>query len=134
MRGLATYTNELEAIHLISPDYFRRRWPTEFDKQRIWYVGFVGIHPSLRHKGLYETLIREMVDTHGGHDCIVGMDVCGRNEELGFPQGTHRLVREMYGDVTTGRLDQQSYWFYDFPGATPRAAGASSRDAVPARG
>jgi hypothetical protein len=120
MRGLATYTNALEAIHLISPEYFQRRWPREFEARRIWYVGFVGIHPEHRHSGLYEALIREMVDTHGGHDCIVGVDVCRRNEELGFPEGTHRLVSELYGDVKTGRMDAQSYWYYDFSDAAPR--------------
>lgn len=44
--ALATMTNDLHAVHLISPEYFQRRWPQLYAEQRIWYVSFVAVEPD----------------------------------------------------------------------------------------
>jgi hypothetical protein len=123
IRGLSTYTNDLSSMHLISPDYFEQRWPQQFADHDIWYVGFVGIHPEERHAGLYDLLITEMTARHRGKPAVVGMDVCGRNAKIGFPQGTLKIVSRQYDNVTLERRDEQSYWTFDFSAASPRPDG-----------
>lgn len=44
--GLSTYTNMLDAMPLISPAYFERRWPELFAQNRIWYCGFVAVEKN----------------------------------------------------------------------------------------
>ena len=53
--GLATYTNQLSAWPLISPEYFARRWPAHYADSRIWYCGFVAV-PGHEH-GVFIILI-----------------------------------------------------------------------------
>src|SRR4029453_2625259 len=43
--GVATYTNELDAVPLIAPQYFERHWPEHYAAGKIWYIGFVAVSP-----------------------------------------------------------------------------------------
>src|SRR5690348_4815073 len=52
--ALATVTNDLPAMPLISPEYFAHRWPQLYAEARIWYLGFFAIDPQLRGSGLFE--------------------------------------------------------------------------------
>src|ERR1700753_3252601 len=40
---IATYTNDLEAVPLIAPEYFERHYPEQYAAQKIWYIGFVAV-------------------------------------------------------------------------------------------
>jgi hypothetical protein len=129
--ALATLTNELDAMPLISPDYFRRRWPAQFATNRIWYIGFVAVHPDYRGTGLFEQVTGALYRTvwasagiehtgdrsgdRSGVGSVAALDVCGRNEDLyRLPQSIHRLLESWHGPVRSDRMDQQSYWFYEF--------------------
>jgi ribosomal protein S18 acetylase RimI-like enzyme len=114
--GLGTMTNELDAMPLISPDYFRRRWPTHFAEGRIWYIGFVAVHPDYRGTGLFEILAQELYRVVSAQQGVAALDVCRRNEQIyRLPQALHRFLENSYGFVRSDRMDEQSYWFYEFP-------------------
>ena len=116
--GLAAMTTELEAVSLISPDYFRHHWPDLYDQGRIFYVMFVGAAPGARGTGVFVSLLREMVQPILAVDGKVVVDICTYNEER------HRLPR-MIGVILgrvgrrtePRRLDSQSFWLYEFPQA-----------------
>lgn len=117
--GLSTYTNDLDAVPLISPQYFERRWPDLYAQRRIWYCGFVGVHPNCQgnHRAfadMVEAMYLEAA-TSGG---IIALDMCRFNDESrrlsrAIPLMLHRLS----GNVRTERMDEQSYWLYEFPAA-----------------
>ena len=114
--ALATLTNDLDAIALISPDYFQRRWPVHFTENRIWYIGFVAIHPEYRSSGLFEMVVHELYRVVSASQGIATMDFCRRNEEMyRLPHAIHRLLEGWAGLVRSDRMDEQSYWFYEFP-------------------
>jgi GNAT superfamily N-acetyltransferase len=124
MGALATFTNELDAVPLISPDYFQRRWPTHFAEGRIWYIGFFATHPDYRGSGIFERIIEDMYRVIQPRQGLAALDICRRNEELyGLPQAIHGVLAELAGrDVPAGgvrgqRIDEQSYWLYEFPRA-----------------
>ena len=49
-------------------------------------------------------------------DGIAALDVCRRNDELyRLPQAIHRLLEGWAGLVRSDRMDEQGYWFYEFP-------------------
>jgi len=115
--GLATLTNELEAMPLISPDYFRHRWPQLFEENRIWYIGFVAVHPRFRGTGLFDQVVGELYRSvlGKGPNAVAALDVCGRNEEYRLPQAIHRILVSMrLSKVRSDRMDAQAYWCYDF--------------------
>jgi ribosomal protein S18 acetylase RimI-like enzyme len=114
--ALGTMTNDLEAVPLISPDYFRRRWPAHFAESRIWYIVFVAVHPDYRGAGVIELLAEELYRVVSAGHGVAALDVCRRNDQIRrLPQGLARLLERSYGFVRSDRMDEQSYWFYEFP-------------------
>jgi ribosomal protein S18 acetylase RimI-like enzyme len=114
--AIGTMTNELDAVPLISPDYFRQRWPTHFAERRIWYIGFVAVHPDYQGAGVVELLAQALYRVVSAERGVAALDVCRRNEQIRrLPQGLHRLLERSYGLVLSDRMDEQSYWFYEFP-------------------
>ena len=114
--GLAAMTTELDAVSLISPDYFRHHWPDLYDQSRLFYVLFVGAVAGARGAGVFVGLLREMVQPILDVDGKVFVDISTFNEER------HRLPR-MIGVILgrvgrrteSTRIDSQSFWMYEFP-------------------
>jgi hypothetical protein len=113
--ALATYTNELEAMPLISPEYFERRWPDLYATRRIWYLGFFAIHPEHRRTGVFEAVIEDMWRVvQAGHG-IAALDICRRNEKLGLPQAIEQTLVSLSPGTTASRVDEQAFWVYTAP-------------------
>lgn len=121
LHGVATYTNDLDAVPLISPAYFAHRWPERFRERRIWYIGFVAVHPDHQRGPAFAEIVeefRKVADAAGG---IVGMDVCAVNAAPNhhLPRAVLRQVQRRTPLVEVTKADAQSYWLYEFPEATP---------------
>jgi hypothetical protein len=116
--GLSTYTNDLAAMPLISPQYFERRWPQHYAERRIWYCGFVAVHPNGRAANAFGELVEAMYLVAATQNGIIALDMCRYNDQQRrlsrvVPLMLHRLS----GDVRTERMDEQSYWLYEFRAA-----------------
>jgi hypothetical protein len=113
--GLSTFTNDLDAVPLISPEYFARRWPQHYAEKRIWYVGFVAVHPDREGHGVFGRLVEAMYRPIVDQDAVVGLDMCRFNTDarrLGHV--TTLLLGRITGrQVPTEVMDEQSYWLYD---------------------
>jgi hypothetical protein len=114
--GLATYTNDLDAVPLISPQYFERRWPRHYAERRIWYVCFVAVQDGAP-LSTFASLIAAMHET-STRDAITALDVCTRTDTVRhLPRSVRVLLHRLSGGVRMERLDEQSYWLYEFPDA-----------------
>ena len=113
--ALATFTNQLESMPLISPDFFAHHWPRLYEAHSIWYIGFFAIHPDHRSSGVFERVIahmwRQVRESHG----IALLDIAWRNEVIGLPDGIHRVLQTLTPGMRTTRLDDQTYWLYEPP-------------------
>jgi GNAT superfamily N-acetyltransferase len=119
MCGLATMTNHLEAMPLISPDYFRHRWPEPFGRRLIWYVGFVAVHPDYQGTGVFATIVGSMCRLVASAGGIAVLDVCRRADQVyGLPAAIARLNATFADGGTCERIDEQSYWAYEFPASS----------------
>lgn len=121
--GLATYTNNLHAMPLISPAYFARRWPFQYEQETIWYCGFVCVDSTDR--GVFRALIRAMYDQAAADEGIIALDYCAERGRLA--QVVDRLLAaharhrdewdidvEHPGAGYRGyEADHQSYWVYE---------------------
>lgn len=114
--ALGTLTNDLDAAPLISPDFFRHRWPVLYAARQVWYVGFYAVHPGHRGSGMFARLIEEMVKIIVPGVAVV--DFCSRNEEILHLPDVVLGVLEDLGEVRPQRLDTQAYWSYEFPAAS----------------
>lgn len=111
--GLATYTNQLSAWPLISPEYFARRWPAHYADGRIWYCGFVAV-PTHEH-GIFVKLIEAMYRHAEERDGVISLDICRHNIEayrLDRAIGTW-LRRISSGRVRSEAADSQTFMIYE---------------------
>lgn len=116
--GLSTYTNELDAVPLISPAYFELRWPDLYAEQRIWYCGFVAVHPRAQGAGPFREMVEAMCRVAVQQGGIISLDMCRFNDQKRhLSRVIPLMLRRVAGDVRTERLDEQSYWLYEFPTA-----------------
>jgi hypothetical protein len=116
--GLSTFTNHLDAVPLISPQYFQRRWPQHYAEQRIWYVGFVAVAPNGRAMYAFVELVEAMQRVAAPRNGIVGLDVCRYNNDARrMSRAVGLLVRRITSTVRVEHADEQSYWLYEFPEA-----------------
>jgi hypothetical protein len=119
VRGIATLTNDLYAVPLISPDYFAQRWPEKYAARRIFYVGFVASQNGSRGAGVFVRLLRKMAERILAEESIMVLDVCAHNEAAhGLPNVVRVATGRVAGSVQSRLLDSQSYWLYEFPAAS----------------
>jgi len=116
--GLSTYTNDLDAVPLISPQYFQRRWPQHFAERRIWYCGFVAVRASERAASAFSELVEAMYLAARTQNGIIGLDFCRFNDSSRRMARVIELkLHRLSGEVRAERMDEQSYWLYEFPAA-----------------
>jgi hypothetical protein len=116
--ALATFTNHLDAMPLISPDYFAHHWPDLYKSNRIWYIGFFAVDPAHRRSGIFERVIAHMWQQVVEVDGIALLDIARRNEEMGLPDGIHRVLQSLTPGMRATRIDEQTYWLYEPPAGT----------------
>jgi hypothetical protein len=117
--GMSTYTNALDAMPLISPAYFERRWPDLYAEHLIWYCGFVATHPERRGNQAYAGLVEAMYRTAEDRAGIIALDFCRYNDEMHhMSRSINLLLRRVSGGrMRPHQMDQQSFWLYDTRGA-----------------
>ncbi|AEV86198.1 hypothetical protein ACWT_5181 [Actinoplanes sp. SE50] len=115
--GMASMTTELDAVSLISPDYFRHHWPELYAQRRIFYVLFVGAARGARGAGVFVALLRRLYAPIAEVDGKVFVDICTYNEERHqLPRMIGVILGRVSGKAVPTRLDAQSFWLYEFPG------------------
>ena len=118
LSGLATYTNDLTAVPLISPEYFARHWPEHFKSNRIWYIGFVAVHPAAQGCEAFAQMVEQMYLVAVTQNGLVGLDICNFNDDTRKMSRVFRaMIRRLTANMQFTRIDQQSYWLYEFPSA-----------------
>lgn len=112
--GVATITNNLEAMDLIthiSIPYFQHHWPEHYDRQAIWYVGFVGVRQYGDTRNAFRNLLLALHDRMNSNQGISVQDYCRYNVEVQqVARVTEMLFARAGRDVRTVQVDDQSTW------------------------
>ena len=113
--GLATLTNDLRSMPLVSPEWFSHRWPERSAENRVFYIGFVGIHPDAQGSGACAQLVRAMTEVVSRVDGVAVLDVCRFNKDtMQLPRLVAALSSSWASHVQMIDLDAQTYIGYDF--------------------
>ncbi|MDG4824138.1 hypothetical protein O7635_19990 [Asanoa sp. WMMD1127] len=118
LAGLSTFTNDLDAMPLISPDYFAHRWPGHYAERRIWYLGFFAIADPHRRSGVFEAVIEMMWRHVRANAGIAALDICASNEARHLNDAITRTLTALTPDVVATRLDTQAFWSWELPVAS----------------
>lgn len=121
--GLMAMTSDLAAVPLVSPDYFRNRWPDHYLDGQIWYITLMAVDPAYQGGPAIGHLIGSGCATAASTGGVIAADICEANEQaVGLPGAIGRLARTYTPGVQTTRLDAQVYWAYEFPAPAPAPA------------
>ena len=118
--GLACVTNDLKAIPLIEPEYFRAREPKLYDTGHIWYVPFVCERqghpkpPSDNFRLLIDKVAEPIRPVRGA--CFMDYSMCRLN--WGLPDKANDLLTLTDQAAECEQVDAQTYWVY-YPGGRP---------------
>jgi len=116
MCSLVTRTTDLEAVPLVSPEYYARRFPRQYAARSIHYVGFMAVLPAYHGLGVFIDVVRRVIDDVVSSGGVIAMDVCRvNNTNFRLPHALLRLMRGAEPRVEASVLDEQSYWAYEFP-------------------
>jgi hypothetical protein len=118
LAGLSTFTNELDAMPLISPEFFAHRWPQHYAERRIWYLGFIAIGANQRSSGVFESMIDKMWRIVRANAGVAALDLCARNEARNLDTAITRTLAALTPDVVATRLDTQAFWAWELPAAS----------------
>jgi hypothetical protein len=112
--GLSTYTNVLEAMPLISPAYFARRWPQHYAEHRVWYCGFVAVQKSRQAVHAFAELVEAMYLEAARHNGLIALDFCRFNDEARHMSRAVELrLGRINGGVRAECMDEQQFWLYE---------------------
>jgi hypothetical protein len=119
LQALSTITNDLRSMPLVSPEYFAHRWPERYAAGRIFYVGFLGVHPDSHGTGVFGDLVRAMTEPVADLEGLAVIDVCSHNKDrLHLPRAIRWLASTWATSVEMTDLDAQTYVSYDFSRAS----------------
>jgi hypothetical protein len=114
--GLATFTNDLDAVPLISPQYFERRWPDMYAQRRIWYTGFVAVLPTGAARSSFGDLVEAMYLFSAAQNGSIAIDFCSYNDEKRKMSRVIKLMMQrISGNCEAEMMDAQQFWIYQFP-------------------
>ena len=117
MLGMSTFTNDLDAVPLIAPEYFEYHWPDLYAAQKIWYIGFLAVHPDAQGRRAFAQLAEQMYLVAAAQDGLVGLDLCNHNNDVRHMSRVLRIMAQRLGRSSLDLIDQQSYWLYRFGAA-----------------
>ncbi|HWS36987.1 MAG TPA: hypothetical protein VN408_30125, partial [Actinoplanes sp.] len=117
--GLSTFSNDLYAVPLISPEYFARKWPELYQQHRIWYAGFVAVDRASRSSRALLELMEAMYNTASAKNGIIALDFCRFNDvKRNMGRATERILNRFAGGTMRAeRMDEEQFWAYEFPAA-----------------
>jgi len=129
--GLSCYTNNLEAIPLIAPQYFARHYPDHYQAKRIWYIVFVAVKPEAQGQAAFALMSEQMYLVAATQNGMVGLDLCSYNDEVRRMSRVFRLLigRLCNFNMSFEQIDQQSFWLYNFPAVPAESASELPRAA-----
>lgn len=116
--GVSAYTNVLTAVPLLSPEYFERHWPEHYAANKIWYIVFVAVHPDAQTSPAFVEMVEQMYLIASAENGLVGLDICNFNDTVHRMSRVFRvMIKRWHPTMRFERIDQQSYWLYQFPAA-----------------
>jgi hypothetical protein len=112
--GMITLTRHLDSVPWVSPEYFAARFPEQWARSAVYYLGFGMARPSTREVRFLETCTAMAVAPLVAERAVIAYDVCSYNDDvLGFGDRIARAAR--HGSASSvQKLDAQVYYAVNF--------------------
>ncbi|MEP7053848.1 MAG: hypothetical protein ABI912_01200 [Actinomycetota bacterium] len=115
--GMATLTTDLTTEH-ISELFFADRFPEEYARNELFYLGFLLVRPDAQRGGVLAAMVKSVVSHVSALGGVVAFDVCKFNDDtFKFAQSCALLARRIRAS-SMATVDVQTYYAVRFPPAS----------------
>ncbi len=119
--ALACMTTDTSQVPWLSPKYYQKHFPEQFERQAIYFVGTILTHPERRGEHVLGSILDQMVIDVATNRGVAAFDCCEYNVEVvGLPEMIS-AVGERLCDFERQELDYQRYYAYVSHGLKPQA-------------
>jgi hypothetical protein len=114
--AMCLLANDLSKLPWLSPVFWHQRYPEQYARNAIYYVGAILVSPSVKGGMWFPRLLIETIRYVAARRGVGALDVCRHNaEDVNLP----RIVAEVsasLAEVEVEHVDTQSYWAYVYSG------------------
>lgn len=118
--ALTTLSTDLDAVAWISPEYFAARYPEQYARRAIFYLGYTLVEPERAEQGMFHLMIdaieRRCAEARG----VFAFDVCAYNDAHSVGRRIRRLGET--DGWSLAAIDVQTYYAATFDAPLPTGA------------
>lgn len=107
--GLTTLTRHLGSVPWVSPEFFEDRYPEQWARGAVYYLGFTLAHPTQRHRSFVETMLCVGIEEMVVEGAVIAYDACAYNEAALRFSDRVRSVLQSYPSSRLDLVDTQSF-------------------------
>ena len=112
--GIITLTRHLQSVPWISPEYFAARYPEQWARNAIYYLGVACARATPQMPSFLDTAVRMAVEALAMERPVIAYDLCSYNNSvLGFSERIAELFRRN-SPYRPEELDSQIYYGVNF--------------------
>ncbi len=112
--GMATLTNDTDAVAWISPEFYAARYPEHASRNAIYYQGYSLVRPGRDNRRVYHRLAEVCAYRPRDDRAVVGYDLCEYNiEQFRLDERIERISLRQGASVIE-QVDRQSYYTLRF--------------------
>jgi hypothetical protein len=112
--GIITLTRWLDSVPWVSPEYYAARFPEQWARNAVYYLGFGLGRRSTSEARFLETCAALCIAPLVAERAVIAYDVCSYNNDvLGLADRLAQVARRVNGSIVQN-LDAQVYYAVNF--------------------
>lgn len=114
--GMTTLTTDL-STEPVSEWFYAERYPTEYARGDLFYLGFLLVRPDAQRGGVLVELLKTVATHVSAAGGVVAFDVCGFNDETFKFAQVCAMIAGRIRPSSIEKIDVQSFYAVSFPAA-----------------
>ena len=112
--AIITLTRHLQSVPWISPEYFAARYPEQWARNAVYYLGFACARPTAQRSPFLEMAVRMAIEPLALERAVVAYDVCAYNNSVLRISDRIAEVFRRHSSYLPEELDSQIYYGVNF--------------------
>jgi hypothetical protein len=112
--AIITLTRDLHTVPWISPEYFAARYPEQWARNAVYYLGFACARPTAKKSPFLDMAVEMAIEPLALERAVIAYDVCAYNNSvLGISERITEVLRRN-SPFRPEELDSQIYYGVNF--------------------
>lgn len=110
LAGLTTLTDDVSTMPWISPEYFEHRYPEEWQRNSVFYVGITLVRPDMRSDRVWAMMAKYVGQRVAAAGGVLGYDICSHNDQdRSLGRATAKVLNTV-APFEVAAVDLQTYY------------------------